>query len=155
MVHVIFKLGSIDWESPETRALGSATDALYQDKVLDYLGLTGRENIFIKDVRIERLAAVTEEALEEKPPPGLTILDIAAIRTVGEIRELLSYKVQFMCDIEDVFYNIIFYIDMIWTKNVKSIKSVSIELLQKVPAGMSISQASVLPGYSKPMKVLR
>jgi len=155
MVNVIFKQGSIDWESHETRALGSATDALYQGKVLDYLGLTGKEDIFIKDVRIERIVAVTEEALEEKPPPGLTILDIDTVRTFGEIRELLSYKVQFMCDINDVFYNIVFYIEMIWTKMVKSIKSVSIELLQKVPAGMSVSQASALPGYSKPMEVLR
>jgi len=155
MVHVIFKWGSIDWESPETRALGSAVDALQQDKALEYLGLTGRENIFITGVRIERLVAVTEEAIEAKPPPGLTILDVDAVRTVGEPRELLSYKVQFFCDITKVMHNIVFYVDMIWTKNVKSIKSVSIELLQKVPAGMPVDQASALPGYSKPRMVLR
>jgi len=68
---------------------------------------------------------------------------------------LLSYKVQFFCYIKEVMYNIVFYIGMIWTKNVKSIKSVSIELLQKVPAGMPVDQASAMPGYSKPMKVLR
>jgi len=155
MVNVIFKWGSIDWESPETRALGSAVDALQQDKALEYLGLTGKENIFITDVRIERIVTVTEEALEEKPPPGLTILDVGAVRTIGEPRELLSYKVQFFCDIKKVMHNIVFYIEIIWTKNVKSIKSVSIELLQKVPAGMSVDQAIVLPGYSKPRMVLR
>ena len=155
MVNVIFKWGSIDWESPETRALGSAVDALQQGTALGYLGLTDRDNIFIKDVRIERIVAVTEEAVEAKPPPGLTILDVGAVRTVDEIRELLSYKVQFFCDINDVMHNIVFYIEMIWTKNIKSIKSVSIELLQKVPAGVAVDQASMLPGYSKPRMVLR
>jgi len=155
MVNVIFKWGSIDWESPETRALGSAVDALQQDKAFEYLGLTGKENIFIDDVRIERIVAVTEEAIEAKPPPGLTILDVDAVVTVGEPRELLSYKVQFFCDINDVMHNIVFYIEMIWTKMVKSVKSVSIELLQKVPNGMPVDQASALPDYSKPRMVLR
>jgi len=154
MVHVIFKSGSIDWESPETRALGSAVDALQLGNALDYLGLTGKEDIFIDDVKIERIVAVTEEAVGVKPPPGLTILDVDAVRTVGEIRELLSYKVQFFCYIKEVMYNIVFYIDMIWTKMAKSVKSISIELLQKVPAGMPIDQASALPGYSKPRMVL-
>ena len=155
MVHVIFRQGVFHWESPEIQALSSSIDAFQHEKVLDYLGLTGRENIFIRSVDIKKPIVITEEAIGEKPPPGLTILDVDAVRTVGEIRELLSYKVQFFCDIKEVMHNIIFYIDMIWTKMVKSIKSVSIELLQKVPAGMPIDQASALPGYSKPRVVLR
>ena len=155
MVHVIFKSGAFRWESGEIKALGSSVDALYQEDVWEYLGLTGRENIFIRSVDITKPITVVEEAVEEKPPPGITVLDVGAICTVGYKRELLDYKVQFFCDIKEVMHNIVFHIGIIWTENIKSVESVSIELLQRVPAGMPIDQASTLPGYSKPMKVLR
>ena len=150
MVHVIFRQSAFHWESPEIQALSSSIDALQGQKVLDYLGLTGRENIFIRSVDITRLVEISEEAREAKPPPGLTVLDIGEPRTVGYGREFLEYKVQFMCDIGDVFYNILFYVGMIITPNVKSIKSVAVELIQKVPSGVTYEQAKALLGYSKP-----
>jgi hypothetical protein len=54
----------------------------------------------------------------------------------GAGRELLQYKVQFSCDINEVFYNIVFYVSMIVTPNIKSLQSVAIELLQRIPPGV-------------------
>ena len=155
MVHVIFRQGSIDWTSPETRALGSAVDALQQDKVLDYLGLTGRENIFIRSVYIKKPIAIIEEAVGEKPPSGITILDVGAVRTVGYGRELLVYDVQFMCDIGDTFYNIVFSIGMIITEHIKSVESVSVELLQKIPPEIKSGTEGYRVYGKKPKLVLR
>ena len=133
MVHVIFRSGAFHWESPEIEALSASIDALQRGKTLDYLGLTGRENIFISSVDLTRLVGVSEEARELKPPSGITVLDIDEPRTIGYGRELLEYKVQFMCDIGEVFHNIVFYIGMIFTPKIKSLESVAVELLQKIP----------------------
>jgi len=155
MVHVIFRRGVFHWESPEIQALSSSIDALQHEKVWEYLGLTGRENIFIRSVDIKKPIAITEEAVEEKPPPGLTILDVGAVRTVGYGRELLVYDVQFMCDIGDTFYNIIFSIGMIITPNIKSVESVSIELLQKIPPEIKSGTEEYRVYGKKPKLVLR
>lgn len=155
MVNVIFRQGVLHWESGEITALGCSVDALYRKDVWEYLGLTGREDIFIRSVDITKPVAIVEEApAEEKPLPGITVLEVGVVRTVGYKRELLRYEVQFICDIKEVMHNIVFYVDMIWTKMYKSVDSISIELLQKVPAGMPVDQAGAMPGYSKPKKVL-
>jgi len=138
MVHVIFRQGVFHWESPEIQAISSSIDALQHEKVWEYLGLTGRENIFIRSVDIKKPITIVEEAKEERPPKGITVLDIGEIRTFGYKRELLVYEVQVMCDIGDVFYNIIFSIGMIITPNIKSVESVSIELLQKTPPDIKV-----------------
>ena len=159
MVHVIFRRGVFHWESPEIQALDSSISAFQHEKVLEYLGLTGRENIFITSVDIKKPIMIVEEAKEERPPKGVTVLDIGEIRTVGYKRELLVYDVQFMCDIGDVFYNIVFSIGMIITPNIKSVESVSIALLQKIPSdiksGVDVTYEEYLVYGKKPKLVLR
>ena len=159
MVHVIFRYGVFHWESPEIQALSVSIDALQHEKAWEYLGLTGRENIFIRSVDIKKPITIVEEAKEEKPPKGITVLDIGAVRTVGYRRELLVYDVQFICDIGDVLYNIIFSIGMIITEHIKSVKSVSIELLQKIPhdikSGVDVTTEEYRVYGRKPRKVLQ
>lgn len=159
MVHVIFRGGVFHWESPEIQALDSSLDAFQHEKVLDYLGLTGRENIFITSVDIKKPITIVEEAKEERPPKGVTVLDIGDVRTVGYKRELLVYRVQVMCTINKVFHNIIFSIGMIITPNIKSVESVEIELLQKIPpdikSGVDVTMEEYRVYGKKPNLVLR
>jgi hypothetical protein len=159
MVKVCFKWGAFHWETNEIEALSASIDALQQGTVSKYLGLTGDEDILIRSVDITSLVEVTEEAREAKPPSGITVLDVGEVRTFGAGRELLTYKVQFMCDVNEVFYNIVFHISMIVTPNIKSLQSVAIELLQCIPPDVRAGVAGVTDkeyrGYGKkPMKVL-
>jgi hypothetical protein len=133
MVKVCFKWGAFHWETNEIEALSASIDAFQRSTVSGYLGLTGDEDIFIRSVYITSVAEITEEAREAKPPSGITFLDLDEVRTIGAGRELLQYKVQFSCDINEVFYNLVFYVSMIVTPNIKSLQSVAIELLQCIP----------------------
>lgn len=159
MVHVVFDWGAFHMESPEITALSASIDALKGSKVWEYLGLTGKESIFITSVDITKFVGIVEEPKEEKPPPGVTFIDIGEVRTVGYPRELLEYKVQFSCKIKDVFYNILFFVGIVWTKNIQSVESVSIELLQCIPPDIKVSvnvtQEEYLSYGRKPRKVLR
>jgi hypothetical protein len=150
MVKVCFDWSVFHWENPEIEALNMAIGALHQGRVWKYLEITGKEDILIDSVYIERVTTVTEEAKESKPPPGLTILNLDETRTIGAGRDLLEISVQIFCNINQVRYNIKFFVGMIITPNIKSIESVEIELLQKMPKGTSITEASKLPDYSKP-----
>ncbi len=156
MVNVIFKWSAFHWESPEIEALSASIDALYTSKAWKYLGITGEENILVRSVDIERITKVSEEArkTEVRPPKGITVLDIGEMRTIGYGREYLEYKVRFSCDINETFYNIVFYIGQIIAPNIKSLESVVIELIQKIPAGMSVEEAEKRPDYSKLRQVL-
>jgi hypothetical protein len=148
MVKVCFKWGAFHWESPEIEALSASIDALQRGNVSEYLGLTGDEDIFIRSVDIASVVEVTEEAREAKPPSGITVLDVDEVRTFGAGRELLTYKVQFMCDVNEDFYNVVFYVGMIVTPNIKSLQSVSVELLQHIPNGVKPSFDEIA-GYGK------
>lgn len=145
-------------ESPEITALGSSISALQQSSVWEYLGLTGKESIFIESVYITKIVGIVEEPKEVKPSPGITFIDIGETRTVGYPRELLEYKVQIQCKIKYVLYNILFFVGIIWTKNIKSVESVSIELLQCIPPDIKVSvnvtQEEYLSYGYKPRKVL-
>lgn len=159
MVKVCFRPSAFHWESNEIEALSASVDALQRGSVLEYLGLTGDEDIFIRSVDITEIVGITEEAREAKPPPGLTILDVGEVRTFGAGRELLEYKVQFMCEVNEAFYNIVFYVGMIVTPNIKSLQSVSVELLQCIPpsvlAGVdAVTEAEYQVYGKKPRKVL-
>jgi len=158
VVHVIFKWGAFHMESPELTALNASIDGLQRSKVWEYLGLTGRENIFIESVDITKIVGVTEEPTEEKPPSGITFIDVGAVRTIGHPRELLQYKVQIFCKVKDVLYNILFFIGIVWTKNIKSVESLAIELLQCLPpdikVGVSVTQDEYQSYGRKPMEVM-
>jgi len=158
MVHVIFDWGAFHMESPEITALSSSIDVLRRSNVWEYLGLTGKESIFIYSVDITKVIGVTEEPKEEKPPPGITFIDVGEVRTIGHPRELLEYKVQLQCKIKDVFYNILFFVGIVWTKHIKSVKSISIELLQCIPPNIkvdvNVTQEEYLSYGAKSRKVL-
>jgi hypothetical protein len=143
MVKVCLRQSAFHWESNEIEALSASVDALQRGSVLEYLGLTGDEDIFIRSVDISSVIEATEEAREEKPPSGITVLDIDEVRTIGAGRELLVYKVQFMCDVNEDFYNIVFHVGMIVTPNIKSLQSVSVELLQCIPPDVKAGIAGV------------
>lgn len=159
MVKVCFRQSAFHWESNEIEALSASVDALQRGSVSEYLGLTGDEDIFIRSVDITSVAMITEEAREAKLPHGVTVLDIGEIRTIGAGRELLQYKVQFMCTVNEVYYNIVFYVSMIVTPNIKSLQSVAIELLQCIPPSVragfdGVTEKEYLVYGKKPMKVL-
>ena len=158
MVHVIFDWGAFHMESPEITALSSSIDALQQSIVWEYLGLTGKESIFIESVDITKFAGILEEPKEVKPPPGITFIDVDEVSTAGYPRELLEYKVRISCKIKDVFYNILFFVGIVWTRNIKSVKSISIELLQCIPPDIKVSvnvtQEEYLSYGRKPRRVL-
>jgi len=158
MVHVIFDWGAFHMESPEITALSSSIDSLQQSVVWEYLGLTGEESIVIDSVDITKFAGILEEPKEEKPPPGITFIDVGEVRTIGYPRELLEYKVQLRCKVKDVLYNILFFVGIVWTKNIKSVKSISIELLQCIPpdikVGVNVTMEEYLSYGAKPRKVL-
>jgi len=158
MVHVVLDWGAFHMDSPEITALSSSIDALQRSNVWEYLGLTGREDIVIDSIDIKKLVGIVEEPKEEKPPPGITFIDMGEVRTAGYPRELLEYKVQLFCKVKSVFYNINFFVGIIWTRNIKSVKSVSIELLQCIPpdikVGVNVTQEEFLSYGQKPRKVL-
>lgn len=143
MVKVCFKQSAFHWESNEIEALAASVDALQRGSIAEYLGLTGNEDIFIRSVDITSVAEITEEAKEAPPPSGITVLDLGELRTIGAGREMLTYKVRFGCDVNEVFYNIVFYVSMIVTPNIKSLQSVSIELLQCIPPDVRAGVAGV------------
>lgn len=117
------------------QAVNSAFDCFHAPKFCEYIDLTCKEYVHIKSIDVSKVIGVEEAPPKgEKPPSGITFIHLGGeVRTVGYSREFFEYKVQILCHTNEFGFNILFYIGMITSKNIKSVQYIDVELLQKYP----------------------
>ena len=64
-------------------------------------------------------------------------------RTLGYPRNFFEYRVQIFCHTKDLGFNVVFYVGMIVTENIKSVEYVDVELIQKYPIELHTIPASI------------